>query len=69
MGGDDVGIAARIDDPAPVDETSEAFVGACGAAAIHLPKPEVRAVGEVEFWRVSIVAHVEEEEVENHLPN
>lgn len=63
MGGDDVGVAAAIDDPAPVAETSEAFISACGAAAFHLPEPEVGAVGEVEFWGGSIVAHVEEDEL------
>lgn len=64
MGGDDVGITAGIDDPAPVRETSEAFVGTCGAAPVHLLEPEVGAVGEVEFLRGSSVAHVDEVELE-----
>lgn len=52
-----------MDDPAPVGETTEAFVSACGAAAFHLPEPEVGAVGEVEFLRGFIGAHIEEAEL------
>ena len=67
MGGDDVGVATVMDDPAPVGETSEAFVSTCGAAAFHLPEPEVGAVGEVEFLGGFVVAHIEEEELNKPL--
>lgn len=51
MGGNDVGITAAIDDPAPVGESSEAFIRTCGAAPVHLLEPEVGAVSKIEFLR------------------
>lgn len=47
MGGDNVGSAKRIDNPAPARESSKAFVNAGRAVALQLLNPEVGGVGKV----------------------